>query len=188
MRSLFLIPAFLLASSAFGQQVTLRGKVEDFGAGQFHVDCTNVELVSSAFNLNAFVSEQVLIVGNRVGSGALVDVTSITIVPEIFEIPGNPEVGDTVRFGATHTPGSQVFFRAALAPGFVPVGGIGTYFLDPAGDLQATSGIIGAQGNLELAVPMPNNPALIGRTVYGQAIVRTGSTFLLSNPDCKDIR
>jgi hypothetical protein len=189
MRLPFLVPLFLVSSLPFAQQITLRGKVEDVGPG-FIVDCTDTQLTSSAFDLNAFVGQHVLIGGTRIGAGnpPLVSVTSIAVTPEIFEIPGNPEIGDTVRFGAIHTPGSQVFFRAALGSGFQPAGSLGTYFLDPATDVAAASGIIPAPGDLELAVALPNDPALIGLTIHGQAIVRTPGGFLLSNPDCKDIQ
>ncbi len=190
MRLYRVLPLFLLASSALAQQVTLRGKVEDVsGTSQFIVDCTDTELVSSAFNLNDFVGQQALIGGLRLPGGGppVVDVTSISVIPETFEIPGNPEAGGTIRFGATYTPGSQVTFKAALGPGFLSVGQIGTYFLDTGTDVRIATRIVPPPGNIEIAIPLPDDPGLIGLDVYAQAVHFSGGQFVLSNPDCKTI-
>jgi len=186
-----LLPLFLLASAASAQQqVTLQGKVEDASPSGFLVACTDTRLESSAFNLNLFLGENVQITGTRVQTTGtpLVNVTGIQIVPEIFEIPGNPEVGQDIRFGATYTPGSQAIFFAALAPGFTPVRSMGTLLIDAPGRVRMGSAVIPPVGNVEITVPMPNDPSLVGLTVYAQTVLRTGSTFLLSNPDCKDIQ
>jgi len=190
MQPRFLLPLFLLASAATAQQVTLQGKVEDANPSGFVVGCTDTRLESSAFNLNLFVGQNVQIRGTRVQTtgSPLVNVTAIQPTPEILEIPGNPEVGQDIRFGATYTPGSQAIFFAALEPGFTSVGNVGTLLIDAPSRVRMGAAVIPPVGNVEISVAMPNDPSLIGLTVYAQAVVRTGSTFLLTNPDCKDIQ
>ena len=185
------ISLFLLSSAAMAQQITLRGKVEDAAGGnQFVVDCSSTRLTSATFDLNTFVGQQVLITGTQVGTpqAPLVEVATIAVIPEIFEIPGNPEVGNELRFGATHTPGARVSFFVALGPGFRRVGRAGTFMLDLSTTVFATAGTIPAPGNLELVIPLPNDPALIGRDVHAQALLFSGGALVISNPDCKTIR
>jgi len=180
------VPLLLLSSVAAAQQVTLRGKVEDVpGTGGFIVDCTQTRLTGA---VAPFLGQHVLVRGDVVGTNPpTVQVASIVATPEIFEIPGNPEVGNTMRFGATYTPGSRVDFYFALAPGFQPLGRSGTAFLGATARRVAT-GVIPQGGNLEIAVRMPNDAALIGRDVYAQAVLVSGRQVVISNPDCKEIR
>ncbi len=191
MRLLRLLPLLLLSSPVLAQNVTLRGKVENVpGTGQFIVDCTDTLLVSPGFNLNSVVGQHVLVHGTVISPSGppAVNVVSIAAIAEIFEIPGNPQIGGEIRFGATYTAGSRVVFNLALAPGFRRVGRAGTYFLDTATSIKAAGGIIPASGHLEIAANVPNDPALIGLTVYAQAAIRLGAALVLSNPDCKTIQ
>ena len=192
MRLLSLVLLSLPTVAAAQQQVTLRGKVEDVSgtANQFVVDCSNTALTSSTINLNAFVGQQVLLEGTQVGTAQLphVVVTAITPVAEIFEIPGNPEVGDTLRFGVTYTPGTRVLFYASLGSGLVRFGRAGSFMLDPASAVLGASGVISQPGQLETSMALPNELTLVGRTAFAQALLRSGGQLLLSNPDCKTIR
>lgn len=188
MRLRFLVPLFLLSTAAAAQQVTLRGKIENVPGG-FVVDCTQTRLTGAPQTLQSFLGQHVLVRGNVLAANPpTVEVVSIASTPETFEIPGNPEVGKTMRFGATYTPGTRVEFFVALAPGFQPLGRVGTGFLDARSARRAATGIISQRGILEVSVGMPNNPALIGRDVYAQAVLVSGRQVLLSNPDCKEIR
>jgi len=191
MKLLRLLPLFLLSGAVFAQQVTLRGKVEDLqGTSHWLVGCTDTELFSAGINLHIFVGQQVLVQGAMLAGSVPphVDVNTIVSTPETFEIPGNPQTGGTMRFAATYTAGSQVAFYAALAPGFRPVGSAGMFFLDPATAQRVISGVIPALGTLQLSINVPNDATLIGRTVFAQALIRTGSVLILSNPDCKVIQ
>lgn len=186
-----LLSVFLLCSVAAAQDVTLRGKVEDVrGTRQFVVDCTDTHLTSSRFDLNAYVGQHVVLKGTRIaGPGVpLVEVISIALAKEIFEIPGNPAIGQKLRFSATYTPGSRVIFYAALGSGFRGLGRAGTFLLDPRSSFRASTGIIPALGQLETAIRMPDDPALVGLTAYGQAAILSGGALFFSNPDCKTIR
>jgi len=191
MRQFLLVPLLLLSSPLVAQEVTLRGKVEDvLSTGQFVVDCSNTSLVSSAVNLGAFVGQHVLLTGALLPNtgGPLVNVSSLQPTAEIFEIPGNPQVGEEMRFAAAFTPGTRVVFFASLAPGFTPVGRAGTLLLDRRQLVRGPTGIIPAPGNLELEIAVPNIPELIGLDVYAQALLLTGSGMILSNPDCKEFQ
>ena len=189
-RTLVAVAVLALPSVASAQQVTFLGQVEDVSGqqNQFFVDCTNTQL-TSALDLNPFVGQQTQITGQWNGSfiSPSVDVTSITIVPETFEVGGNGDLGGELTFGVTHTPGSFTIMYASFGVGFAPLPS-GVWFLDFSTMLRVTSGTIPGVGNLERKVNVPNDPALQDVTVYGQAlIVEPGGNALLANSDCKTL-
>lgn len=190
--SVLLLGSALFCSISAAQSVTVRGKVEDVGANQFVIDCTNTTLVSATFNLNLFVGQEVLLTGAWNGSTAAPSINVQTIVNSIggFEIPSNPKIGGTLRLGQTGTPGDAVFFLASAASGFLPIGADNTLLLDPATAFRAGSGVIPALGVLETSINLPNDPSLLGVIAHGQAAVfSSGFTVLtLTNPDCKEIK
>ncbi|MGH7149057.1 MAG: hypothetical protein ACREIU_00085, partial [Planctomycetota bacterium] len=164
-----------IAGSAAAQPVTFRGKVEDVSgtSNQFVVDGTNTQLASATINLNAFVGQQVLIDGVWNGSSAApsVSVQSIAIVPRTFEVGGNGSIGEEIRFGAFGAPGDAAVLAAALQPTFLPLPGLGVAFLDPLNLIVVGTGTIGQDGNFEVVVPIPNNPAFVGLDVRGQGAI-----------------
>ena len=182
-----------ITSLANAQDVTFKGKVEDVSgtAGQFVVDCTSVDLSSTAFNLNLFVGQQVEIQGTWNGSVAnpAVVVNAIQSVPESFELGGGGKIGDVAQPTVTAAPGSLAFTFASLSTSFLPLGSAGVGFLG-GNPFKTGSGTVGGAGILELNVPIPNDPSLIGVTVYGQAIVVDPGTgaFEFTNPDCKELK
>jgi len=181
----------LLSSGLFAQQVTLRGKVEDIqGTSRFRVDCTDTELTSSSFDLNAFLGQQVLIQGTRVlpASPPTVEVSSIVASAGVFEIPGNPQIGGTLRFELITTPGTRASIYAARAPGFRSFPTAGVVFLDPVSAQLAAVGVVSGAGTLSLAIPVPADPLLIGLTVHAQAALVASGTLRFTNPDCKTIQ
>lgn len=181
----------LSASAVSAQQLSFRGKVEDVSgtANQFFVDCTDVDIQSSTINLNAFVGLQTQITGNWNGSAAspLVDVTAIQAVSETFEIGGGGKIGQQATFRVDGAPGSPFAMFSSLGTSFFPFRS-GVVLLDLGTLNLIGTGVIGGAGNVEIKVQVPNNPALIGLTVFGQgAIGMGGGNVLLTNPDCKTL-
>jgi len=182
-----------LSTPALAQDVTFRGKVEDVSgtANQFFLDCTDVDLSSGAFNLNDFVGQQVEIEGSWNGSVAnpAVVVNAIQAVIESFEIGGGGKIGELAHPSVTAAPGSLAFTFASLSTSFLPLGASGVGFL--GGNVFGTgSGTIPGGGILELNIPVPNDPSLIGVDIFGQAIVADPGTgaFEFTNPDCKTLK
>jgi hypothetical protein len=192
MKLSLVIPA-LLATTALttAQSVTLRGKVEDVSGttGQFFLDCTDVDLSSIAFNLNLFVGQHVEIQGTwngSVGTPAVV-VEAIANVPESFEIGGGGKIGEQAHPTVTAAPGSLAFTFASVSTSFLPLGAAGTGFLG-GNPFSTGSGTVGGAGVLQLNVPVPNDPSLIGVDIFGQAIVLDAGSFSFTNPDCKELK
>ena len=193
MKPSLILPTLLLASGvATAQTVQFRGKVEDVSGttNQFFVDCTDTDLSSAAFNLNLFVGQQTLITGTWNGSvsAPAVLVTDIQVVAETFEIGGGGKIGDEAKPSVTGAPGSLGFTFGSLSTSFLPLGGFGVGFLG-GNPFSTGSGTIPGGGTLELSIPIPNDPSLIGVDVYGQALIAnpvTGAAFL-TNPDCKEL-
>ncbi len=186
----FFLLGSLVLVPAHGSEVNLRGKVEDVSQtqNQFFVDCTSVELTSGQFDLNAFVGLQVRLTGNWNGSSTApsVDVTAIEVVPETFEIGGNGDLGGELQFKVTSNPGDFTVMFASLNEGFGP-SRRGVLFLGPP-LFTIGFGTIPGGGNLEIKVSIPDDPALDGLTVLGQAIVGFAAGGSIStNPDCATI-
>ncbi len=180
----------LSASLVSAQEVLLRGKVEDVqGTNNFFVDCTNVGLQSNAFNLNLFVGQQTEIRGTNIGTpqSPLINVTDIQVIPRIFEIGGNGSIGRELQLEVAGTPGDRVWIFPASGSGYSPIRNWGTFLLDAVNPAFA-AGVIPGNGLLQIQVNIPNNPNLVGVTVYGQALLETGAGILLSNADCKTIK
>lgn len=179
---------FTLSSLAAAQSVTVRGKVEDVSGapGQFILDCTNVDLSSSNFDLNQFVGAQVELQGTWNGSTAspAVLVTALQSVGESFEIGGSGQIGTLAKPSVTGTPGSLAITFASLSSSFVPTAGFGTVLLGGI-PFHTGSGTIPAGGTRELSVLIPNDSALIGIDIFGQGAIIAAGTVQLTNPDCK---
>jgi hypothetical protein len=190
--STFLIAVFaLIAGLAQAQAVHFRGKVEDIsGSNRFVIDCTNVELTSSQFDLNQFLGDQVDASGTWNGSTTtpVIEVTAIQIVARLFEVGGNGKIGGELTFEVTSNPGDMTAVFASIASGFIPTPNAGTFFLALQPLLLIGRGTIPGGGTLQLHVNVPNDPALVGITVFGQALLAfTAGGTLWSNPDCKTI-
>jgi hypothetical protein len=194
MNSQLLLPAaalLTLVPAASAQDVTFRGKVEDVSGttNQFVVDCTGTRLTSGLFNLNLFVGQQVEISGDWNGSTAnpSVDVTAIAPVPESFEIGGGGKIGQVNNLTFGGQPGAAAFGFVSTQTGFTPING-GVIFLGTGNIVFQTAGTIGGAGVLQLPMPIPNNPALIGLDIFGQgALSDAAGNLTLTNPDCKQL-
>lgn len=198
MKKLSPLPFFLLAllavtEAASAQAVSFRGKVENVPgtANQFVVDCTDTQLASPTIALNAFAGQQVTIGGlwNGSATSPSVLVQTIAIVPRTFEIGGNGSIGGVARFRAFGATGDAALLVAAAQPSFLPFPGTGVVFLDVQVLAVLGTGPIGPNGNFEIVVPVPNEPAFVGATVLGQgAIFGPTAGLVVSNPDCKTIQ
>lgn len=193
-RSLILVAVLVAAAAeASAQSVALRGKVEDVQgtAGQFFVDCTKVQLTSGVIDLNAFVGQQVSLQGNWNGSFAApsIAVAALQPVATSFEIGGGAKIGGTANFHVFGTPGDIAVPALAVGSGFTPFGAAGSILVDLQGAFVFAAQVIPGVGQTQLPLAIPNDPALVGVEVFGQAgIFSPGSgALLVTNPDCKTI-
>lgn len=176
------------AQAASGQRVTLRGKLMYASTPKpyFYVDTTNTLLTSGTIDVVGFASHQVSLAGEW--NGAMdkpsVEVGRIEVVRPSFAIGEKRAIGGDVSFSLYGTPGETAVL--AVCPGctFLPLPGYGTLFLDPLELIVIGSGRIGPTGRIEVAVPIPYEPKLIGLTVYGQGVSLGGySQPSTTNPD-----
>jgi hypothetical protein len=187
----FLAPIVLaaLSTSLSAQTVTLRGKVEDNPAlpGTFMLGCTDTALTSAGPNLVPFDGLQVQLTGTWNGSSTApsVDVTSIATAAKLFEVGGGGTIGKDISFKVTSAPGDLAVMFAALDANFVPAHSLGVLFLSLTPMLHVATGTVAGDGTFEVKGTIPNDPALDGVVVYGQAVVGfTAGGATLSNPDC----
>ncbi len=80
--------------------------------------------------------------------------------------PGRP--GSLSMFGAPGAP-YQLVYSSAAAQAPIPVAGWGTIFIDPASAVLVSPAFMDLAGNATLTLPCPNNPALVGQTIWWQA-------------------
>jgi hypothetical protein len=173
------------AALASAQTVTVRGVVEDQGA-TFVLDNTPLTLNGNGVNLNAFLGLEVEAVGTVTAPDHLT-VTSAVAVNDVFEVGGGGlEAGKPAKLEVTGPPGRIEQIHFSLGNDFTVVKKMG-WFLDGNAQLLA-QGVIPATGVLEITLPVPNNPALVGIKVFFQDIRKTGSApFKLGNADASTI-
>ena len=53
---------------------------------------------------------------------------------------------------------------------------------------DTTDSSTNAFGRFQTRFTMPTLPALVGQEITGQAVIQDGAGFLISNPDCKEVR
>ena len=184
--------ALLVALAALGgtalasaQTVTVRGVVEDQG-NTFVLDNTPLTLNGNGVNLNNFLGREVEAVGT-VTAADHVTVTSVVVVNDVFEVGGGGlEVGSPVKLEVTGPPGRIEQIHFSLNSDFTVVKQMG-WFLG-AGAKQLVQGVIPGSGVLEFTLAMPNDPSLVGITVYFQDVRKTGSGPIeLGNSDASTI-
>ncbi len=105
---------------------------------------------------------------NTVASGGRIDLYHIG--SRDFQMTGVPRVGSTVQFTFKARTGKKavLFSSPALAssPIFIPV--LGTMELDDTQISSTPMGIVGAGDTITSDFVIPNDPALIGTTIYFQ--------------------
>ena len=102
------------------------------------------------------------------------------------ELAETPEIGGELALAARHAGASTVLFLLGeRAPEPVEIRGVaGELYLDRS-TLTVFGRVADAAGRADLALPVPNDPTWIGRTLSSQAAFRTGSGLVLSadSPD-----
>lgn len=191
--SSLLLVSTLLAAGLSCQTQLLRGKVEDVKntQNQFVLDCTQIPLTSTALNLSALVGNQYImqVVNTGSASSPSLDVRSVTPTTKVFDM-GNIRLGRADRWQVRWTAGSTaaVGVTATAVTSYTPAGPLGTFLLGSTFALLAR-GQVNQLGVFEFSYQPPNNTALVGLSVTGQALVQEPNGFLLlSNPDCKEVR
>jgi hypothetical protein len=180
---------FAAATSARAQQVSLRGQVDDMPGhpGRYLVDCTNTELTSSVVTLSSYIGLEVELKGSWNGSPTtpVVDVATMSTVNKLFDISGTGKLDTAATFEVTSAPGDFTVMFAALDYGFIPAHSAGVLLLSINPMLTVASGIVAPDGTFQVTGKVPNDPALNGVVIYGQAfVVFTAGGVTLSNPDC----
>ena len=89
--------------------------------------------------------------------------------------------GAALRFDLHGPPGALVAIQGSIAPASIPLGSLGTLFLDPAGLFPVAGGTLDAGGQANLGAVIPPNPALDGAIVHLQAGGLAGLAIGLSN-------
>jgi len=191
-----ILALLLMSSPLLAQDVTFSGKVEN-GEGVCHdcpgfdfvLDYTHTSISSATIDLKPFVGLYVKGEGHWNGSVTTpaLDVTSLTVVPQSFSIGGGGSIGKTLKFTTFASPGDLAFVMASTKDSFVPSPGVGILFLDPLHLSFLGSGFVGGGGEFTLKVDVPNDPALIGLSVFGQAGLFTGGALTTTNSDLKVI-
>ncbi|MCA8975511.1 MAG: hypothetical protein KDC98_12380 [Planctomycetes bacterium] len=185
--------ATLLAATAglAAQTHTVRGTVEDVQntTNQFVLKCTNIPLVSTAVNLNAWIGTEAIMQVTNLGSPAApsLRVDAIAVTAETFEM-GNLRFGQARTWTVFAPAGSfsLVAIDFTANTGFLPVAGLGSYLLG-ANAIVLRSGFAGGNNQFQFQFTMPNAPALTGQSMTAQALILESAQAYLSNSDCKDI-
>ena len=181
----------LLMSLLSAQTQTLRGKVEDVQntQNQFFLDCTNLPVVSSALNLNAWVGQQAILQVVNVGTATapVLRIDAAVATTKVFDM-GNLRLGQGARWEVDAPAGSFafMFLNFTSLTSYTPFGAFGTWLLGN-GAATIASGVTNSQNQFEITYTMPVIPALVGVSMSSQALVGDHGTWFFSNPDCKSI-
>ncbi len=186
----------VLAPLSSAADVQFSGKVEN-GEGvcyycpgfDFVLDFTHTSLTSSTIPLAPFVGQYVTGTGHWNGSTTApkIEVTAIQATPQSFSIGGNATIGNRIKFTTFGTPGDTAIVLVAGADSFAPVPGFGVLFLSTTPVVVLGQGTIGGQGDVEIRVDLPADPALVGLKVFGQAARVGAAGHSLTNSDLKII-
>lgn len=189
-----LLLSCVLLSTAFtcAQTETLRGKVEDVPgtANQFFLDGTNLPLVSTALNLNAWLGQQAILQVVNIGTATapVIRVDAAVATTKIMDM-GNLRLGQSSTFEVFAPAGSAAFMFMDFTSntGFLPLPGLGVWLLGFAPYLHA-GGITNGAGVFQAAFATPANPSLVGLEVTTQALVGDHGAWFFSNPDSKTVQ
>jgi hypothetical protein len=188
----FLCSSVLLAVAVTAQTHTINGKVEDVQntQNQFYLDGTDIPLVSSALNLNAWVGQQAMLDVVDVGTpGApVLRVDAAAPTTKIMDM-GNLRLGETRTWEVFASAGSAAFIFMDWTDntGFAPIPGFDGAYLLGAAPHFLTGGITNGAGVFQTTFTTPNDPGLVGLQISSQALVVTGAAWSFSNVDGKEI-
>jgi hypothetical protein len=175
----FIVSLFATAS-LFAQSAVVRGEIVDghlTGTGcyycpgsQFTLKFVGIRLESATINLAQFEvsGTKVELTGNW--DGTIFHVSNAAIIPEMFSITGNSTLGSRVRWDAHGNAGDLAVNAASLGTHFmIPITNMAT-LLDPATTVVLGIGMTSGTGEFRTDVNIPQNPALVGLRINGQAV------------------
>jgi len=88
---------------------------------------------------------------------------------------GSPEIGTPIAFAVTGTPGSYSAIYYSSGTAHIDLSFVdGTILIDPATAVLLLSGILPSEGVTRNVLTIPNDPGLVGSTVYFQGMVLDG--------------
>ncbi len=166
----FAVPFFCLRSQV---NPVAYGKVEKAPPFSICMDrakhvfaCSNLRLRSTAVNLDQYVGKYVKAEGpiftlNRYC--VTMTVKKVIVVSERLETGGNWTPGGNIDYRTYARPGTFAFLY--MAPGMrevIPLGSLGTFYLNPYKFSVIGSGIIPGSGVWKYTIPIPNLPWLKG--------------------------
>lgn len=161
------------AVAQFGDEPDLVEEVRIFEKYS-SVPIATLNLKGSAFNVDISSDGKWVVAGskavhaNQSGSGGQIDLYHLE--DSDFALYNTPSVGSTVLFELRGTPYANGFLIASpkLNPLPAPIPGIGTLYPDWAGLLVIPMGQIGSGGMVNMSTMLPNDPSLIGASIYSQ--------------------
>lgn len=96
-----------------------------------------------------------------------------------------PVPGSSVTYTIEAPSGSIWALEASVKPAEVPLGALGTLYLDPAARIPLGGGVVAGAESVDFVLAIPNNPQLVGAVLYAQAgaahlpeILLTGSVAI----------
>ncbi|MEM7306127.1 MAG: VCBS repeat-containing protein [Planctomycetota bacterium] len=114
------------------------------------------------------------------GGGVIVDPDPDVVLTNLTRqlvAPDFPGIGKTAYFDVHGSVGAAWTLAFSTGAGSLDVAPFGTLKLAPLGLLVVTGGTLGADGVETVPAPVPAQPALVGNTVYFQALVGTPLRF-----------
>ncbi len=84
---------------------------------------------------------------------------------------GIPRIGKPLTFDLYGPGWGAFFFGFSFGTANVPIPPLGTLRLDPSGMIFLIGGLLDADGRASLTYPVPANPAVVGASLYWQALV-----------------
>ena len=189
--------ATVLALPLLAQEITFSGKCEDgedvcyYCPGYDYVLASPPpRLLGSNVNLAPFAGKQVRGTGIWNGSttAPVITVTSIQAVEQTFSIGGSATIGKKISFTAIGNPGDFAAIALSLVDGFIPVPGYGAVLLNSQSMFVLGQGTVDGGGEFDITFDIPNDPALVGLNLFGQAVtVGPSGVPMLTNNDLNTI-
>jgi hypothetical protein len=186
-----LLASLALSFTASAQELTLYGDIEDVQGtvNQWFLDCTSIQLQSTAIQLAPFQGQYVKLRGNNIGTLAAprIDVTAIEPFAQVTNLGGDRRPGTRFEVDLLLTANTPYALYLGVGEGFVPLGSFGTWYLGPNHVLYAAG--LTAGPITTILAPIPNQPRLVGIELRAQTIyLPSGGEPIASNVDCKTIR
>jgi hypothetical protein len=192
-RSAILPFLFTLAPTLTAQAAVVRGELADGRATgcyycpgyQYVIKWVGTRIESSTVNLAAFLGQQVEFTGDW--DGTIFHVTAAQVVPTSFDLIGNGSIGNRYRCNAQGAPGEVALNAISLGTMFtIPLPTVAA-LLHPATTVVMGIGTVSTNGEFKSDVDIPDNPALIGLRINGQAFFASTAAgpFRSSNLDSK---